>query len=93
MTTPCAYRILLALTGFTLPTRVASSEAVTWHRIVRALCARVGKSATYVRLLELLGGTGDAQGARTVRKALSALILGEVPRIERVGRGRCRLVE
>ncbi len=96
MAAPRANRILLPLPEFTLPTRAASWDEVTWHRIVTALRGEPGKAASYARLLEMLGVTGDAQGARSVRKAVSSLILGAVPgapRVERVARGQYRLVE
>jgi hypothetical protein len=54
------------------------------------------KTASYSRLLDLLGVRGNTLGARNTRRALSSLILGEfasAPRVERVSRGQYRLAD
>ena len=96
MKVPRANRTLLSLPEFVVPARATHWGDLIWHRIVAALRGEPNQTASYSRLLDLLGVRGDAQDARNARRALSSLILGEIegaPRVERVSRGQYRLVE
>ena len=89
---PRANHLTISLPEFNVKTR----NKQVWHQIVRALKSEPSNTASYGRLVELLGVRGDAEGARQVRAALSALISGSVPlapTVKRVGRGVYQLVE
>ena len=96
MKAPRANRILLPLPEFIVPALATRWDDLVSHRIVEALRGEPNQTASYSRLLDLLGVRGNALGARNTRRAMSSLILGEifgVPRVVRVSRGQYRLVE
>ena len=96
MKVPRANQTLLPLPEFVVPARASYWDDFLWHRIVEALRGEPNKTASYSRLLDLLGVRGNALGARNTRRALSSLILGEfasAPRVERVSRGQYQLAD
>jgi len=89
---PRANRPTVPLPPFTVVTR----NKRIWAEVVEALRGEPNQTATYGRLLDLLGVRGDAQGSHEVRSALSAMISGSVPlapKVERLARGVYQLHE
>jgi hypothetical protein len=92
ITVPRANHLTIALPPF----EVATRKQGVWVQVVEALRGEPELTASYSRILDLLGVRGDAHGAHLVRAALSDLISQSIvraPKVERVARGRYRLVE
>ena len=89
---PRANQLTFALPSF----EVATRKPGVWVQVVEALRGEPKQTATYSRILDLLGLRGDAHGASLVRASLSDLISGSIaqaPKVERVAKGLYRLVE
>jgi len=87
---PRANQPSISLPAFRVATRENGQVDRTWANVVACIEASANHQATYSQILRSLGFQGDADGARKVRRALSWLILGEIPgapQVIRLSRG------